>query len=65
MIETVKNILDKNIDIEQQKHRIGKIERLAIDPSLARRELGWYLQYPQLEYMIESSVNWLRNHGEL
>jgi UDP-glucose 4-epimerase len=65
MIESAENILHKNVDVKQKKHRTGEIERLAIDPHLARRELGWYLQYPQLEYMIESSVSWLRNHGEL
>ncbi|MDR0740604.1 MAG: NAD-dependent epimerase/dehydratase family protein [Puniceicoccales bacterium] len=65
MIEIAKNILHENIDVKQKKHRTGEIERLAIDPNLARRELGWYLQYPQLEYMIESSASWLRNHGEL
>jgi UDP-glucose 4-epimerase len=65
MIKIAKNILHKNINVKQKKHRTGEIERLAIDPDLARRELGWYLQYPQLEYMIESSASWLRNHGEL
>jgi UDP-glucose 4-epimerase len=64
MIEIAGNILHKNIDVKRKKHQNGAIERLAIDPNLARRELGWYLQYPRLEYMIESSASWLRNHEE-
>jgi UDP-glucose 4-epimerase len=59
------NILHKNAVVNLKKHRAGEIERLAINSNLARRELGWNLQHPQLEYMIESSVNWLRNHGKL
>jgi UDP-glucose 4-epimerase len=65
IIETAENIAHKKLDIKPKQRRTGEIERLVINPSLARRELGWHLQYPQLEYMIESSVNWLRNHGEL
>jgi UDP-glucose 4-epimerase len=65
IVETAENIAHKKLDIKLNPQRTGEIERLAIDSNLARRELGWHLQYPQLEYMIESSVNWLRNHGEL
>jgi UDP-glucose 4-epimerase len=65
IIETAENIAHRKLAITPQEQRAGEIERLVIDPSLAHRELGWHLQYPQLEYMIESSVNWLRNHGEL
>jgi UDP-glucose 4-epimerase len=65
IIDTARNILHKNVAVNLQKHRAGEIERLAVNSNLARRELDWHLQYPQLEYMIESAVSWLRNHGEL
>jgi hypothetical protein len=31
---------------------------------LAQRELDWHLQYPPLEYMIESANSWLKSHGK-
>ncbi|MDR1367076.1 MAG: NAD-dependent epimerase/dehydratase family protein [Puniceicoccales bacterium] len=65
IIEITGNILHKNVAVNPQNHRAGEIERSALAPNLARRELDWHLQYPQLEYMIDSTVNWLRNHGEL
>ncbi|MDR0417913.1 MAG: NAD-dependent epimerase/dehydratase family protein [Puniceicoccales bacterium] len=64
IIEIAGNILHKNIIITPQKHRIGEIERLAISPNLAQRELDWHLQYPHLEYIIETAVRWLHNHGK-
>jgi UDP-glucose 4-epimerase len=65
IIEITGNILHKNTNVRPKKHRTGEVERSALAPNLARRELGWHLQCPQLEYMIESAVNWLRSHGEL
>jgi UDP-glucose 4-epimerase len=65
MIEIAENILHRNMAINPQKHRTGEIECLTVNSNLARQELDWHLQYPQLEYMIESEVSWLRNHGQL
>jgi UDP-glucose 4-epimerase len=64
IIEIAENILRKNITINPQKHRVGEIERLAINPNLAQQELDWHLQYPHLEYTIETAVRWLHNHGQ-
>jgi UDP-glucose 4-epimerase len=69
---SVKNIIQigekvtyKPIATSSHKRRNGEIERLSLDPSLARRELDWRLQYPSLEYMIESANDWLKSHGGL
>ncbi|MDR1906657.1 MAG: NAD-dependent epimerase/dehydratase family protein [Puniceicoccales bacterium] len=69
---SVKNIIQigekvtyKPIAANFHKRRNGEIERLSLDPSLARRELDWHLQYPSLEYMIESANDWLKSHGGL
>jgi UDP-glucose 4-epimerase len=64
-IKFVENVTHLNISINPKEWRNGEIERLAIDSHSAQRELGWYPQQLSPEYMIESSVNWLRNHGEL
>jgi UDP-glucose 4-epimerase len=65
IIETTRNILHKNMNVKPQKYRTGEIERLALAPNLARRELDWRLQYPSLEYMIESASDSLKSHGKL
>jgi UDP-glucose 4-epimerase len=62
-IKSVEKVTHLTIAINPRERRSGEIERLAIDPYSAQRELGWRPQY-SLEYMIESSVNWLKNHGE-
>ncbi|MDR1303134.1 MAG: GDP-mannose 4,6-dehydratase [Puniceicoccales bacterium] len=62
-IKSVEKVTHLTVAINPRERRTGEIERLAIDPYLAQRELGWRPQY-SLEYMIESSVNWLKNNGE-
>jgi UDP-glucose 4-epimerase len=64
IIEAVENVTHRSINIKLQKRRNGEIERLAIDSRLAQRELDWHLQYPSLEYMIESANGWLKSHGK-
>ncbi|UPA28726.1 MAG: NAD(P)-dependent oxidoreductase [Verrucomicrobiota bacterium] len=35
-----------------------------IDTYRAQRELNWHLQYPDLDYMISSTSDWLQHHGK-
>jgi UDP-glucose 4-epimerase len=65
MIQIGEKVTYKPIAVHFHKRRNGEIERLSLDPNLARRELDWRLQYPSLEYMIESANDWLKSHGEL
>jgi UDP-glucose 4-epimerase len=60
----VEKVTNRSTAINYKERRKEEIERLAINSHLAQRELDWRLQYPQLEYMIESAINWLKNHGE-
>jgi UDP-glucose 4-epimerase len=64
IIRITEHITHKTIMTKIQNRRANEIERVAIDPQLAQKDLDWHLQYPQPEYMIESSVDWLRNHGK-
>ncbi|MDR0590306.1 MAG: GDP-mannose 4,6-dehydratase [Puniceicoccales bacterium] len=60
-VKFVEKAAHLTVTIDPRERRSGEIERLAIDPYSAQRELGWRPQY-SLEYMIESSVNWLKTH---
>ncbi|MDR2200728.1 MAG: NAD-dependent epimerase/dehydratase family protein [Puniceicoccales bacterium] len=65
IIRAIENITHRTVSTNSQGERSGEIARLAIDSRRAQTELDWHLQCPQLNPMIESSVNWLRNHGKL
>jgi UDP-glucose 4-epimerase len=64
IIRVVENVTHRSINIKLQKQRSGEIERLVIDSRLAQRELDWQLQYPSLEYMVESANGWVKRHGK-
>jgi UDP-glucose 4-epimerase len=65
IIQIGEKVVYKPIAVNSHKRRNGEVEGLSLDPSLARRELDWRLQYPSLEYMIESANDWLKSRGEL
>ena len=44
---------------------VSNFSKQKIDTYRTQRELNWHLQYPDLDPMILSTVDWLRQHGKL
>jgi UDP-glucose 4-epimerase len=64
VIETVKRITSADIQVEFQERRAGDPAILVASADLARNELGWEPRLTELETIIGSAWEWLKNHGD-
>jgi UDP-glucose 4-epimerase len=53
VIETARLVTQCNISVKIAERRLGDPAILVADASLAKRELGWCVQYPMLQTIIE------------
>jgi len=58
VVETVKEISGKNFKVVETERRPGDPPILIADATKAKIELGWQIQYPQLEKIVESAWKW-------
>ena len=58
VIDTARRITSCEIPVELDARREGDPARLVADSTLARRELGWRPQYPELDTIIEHAWAW-------
>lgn len=62
IIESAKRVTGKNIKITEGPRRAGDPPRLFADPNKINRELGWQAQITDIDEIIESAWNWIKNH---
>ena len=64
VIDTVERVSGKKVPVVEEARRPGDPPALYADSSKAMRELGWKLQYPELEAIIETAWRWHRDHPD-
>ncbi len=62
VIDTAKEITNKNIKIEYVPRRPGDPAKLVADAALANKTLNWSTQYPDLEEIIQHAWKWELKH---
>ena len=58
VIDTVRNITGKDINVTQDASRAGDPAVLVADSSLAQQQLGWKPEYNSLESIISTAWHW-------
>ncbi len=62
VIDTVARVTGKDVPVVETGRRAGDPPALYADSSKARSELGWELQYPDLEGIVETAWRWHKAH---
>ena len=62
VIETAKKVIGVDIPYEFAPRRPGDPAVLIASSELAKRELGWKPQFPELKSIIRSAWEWHREH---
>jgi UDP-glucose 4-epimerase len=62
VIEEAKRVTGVDVSVKVRARRPGDPEVLVASSNLAKRELGWKPQFPELGSIIESAWIWLREH---
>jgi UDP-glucose 4-epimerase len=62
VIERVRRVTGKKVDIIESARRPGDPARLVASSEKIRDELGWNPRYPDLETIIRTAWEWHRNH---
>lgn len=65
VIDAVKQVTGVDFAVLQAERRTGDPDVLVASAELAKQELGWRPEYPQLEVIIEHAWAWEQKHGEL
>jgi UDP-glucose 4-epimerase len=66
VIETARQVTGNPVPVEECARREGDPARLVADSTLARRELGWRPQFPDLETIIDHAWAFeCARHGRL
>lgn len=60
VIKAAENVTGNTIKFEYDKRREGDPPMLVADSSLAQKELGWEIEYSEIEKIIETAWNWHR-----
>lgn len=60
VIETARRVTASRIEVTEAPRRAGDPARLVADAALARRELGWQPQFPDLDTLIAHAWGWER-----
>ena len=64
VIELARKITGVNVQIERRARRPGDPAVLVASSGLARTELGWKPQFPELGSIIESAWRWIKEHSD-
>ncbi len=64
VIEAARQVTGHPIPAVMADRRPGDPSHLVADASKAQRELGWKIQYPDLETIIETAWTWHRKHPD-
>ncbi len=62
VIETVKQVTDKDFSVTVSARRAGDPARLVADSSLAQQQLGWNPRYADLATIIKHAWQWEQQH---
>jgi len=63
-ISTAKKVTGVQILTIVHSRRAGEPPVLVASPEMAKSELGWQLEYPELEAVIESVWRWQKRHPQ-
>ena len=58
VVDTVKKVSGKNFKVVETDRRPGDPAILTSDATKAKKELGWKIQYPELERIVETAWQW-------
>lgn len=61
VVETVKRLSGRDIEIEIGPRRPGDVARIIADPTLARRRLDWVPTHASLDEIVRSALAWERH----
>lgn len=64
VINTCKKVTGKDFPVESAPRRAGDPAVLIASSNRAQEDLGWKLDYPSLEEMVEHAWRWYHNHPE-
>jgi UDP-glucose 4-epimerase len=64
VINAVEKVTGKKVPIVESPRRAGDPPALYADATKARTELGWQVQYPTIEPIIESAWKWHQSHPQ-
>jgi UDP-arabinose 4-epimerase len=62
LIETVKRVAKREPAVRHGPRRSGDPAKLVASFAKAERELGWRPQHSQIEFIIETALNWRDRH---
>jgi len=62
LVNVAKKVTGVDIPLRICPRRLGDPAVLVASSSLAKKELGWKPQFPELESIIESAWRWMRKH---
>ena len=63
VVETVKTVTGKKINILEMPRRDGDSARLVADSKRLQADLGWKPKYPDLDTIILHAWNWEQKHN--
>jgi UDP-glucose 4-epimerase len=64
VVDTVRKVTGRDFRVVEDERRPGDPPRLVTSPRRVRSELGWELQFPELEEIVETAWNWHRRHPD-
>jgi len=64
IINTVEKVSGKKVPLVEGARRAGDPPSLYADSSKAQKELGWKIEYPTIEAIIETAWRWHSTHPE-
>jgi len=64
VIETVKKVSGKDFKVAAAERRLGDAPILTSDATKARTELGWKIELPELEKIVETAWKWHNEHPD-
>jgi len=64
VIETVRKVSGRNFKVKETERRPGDPPILTSDATKANTELGWKVQYPELEKIVETAWEWHKQYPD-
>jgi UDP-glucose 4-epimerase len=64
VIQSAERVTGERVAYEQAARRPGDTARLVAGAERAKRELGWTLEYPDLDAIVTTAWEWLQKHPD-